>query len=150
MPATLEEEQRKARSRPVTGPHDGLARETRRLLGWDGEREFLTARMAAQRAHISHATVATMARGDQVADGSLMKFARALGGDPALLLRLAGYPPSRYLSRREATGSSALPPDSDESDLLALYRALPPQGRRLLRALAEDVQDFFLSDSAGD
>lgn len=71
----------------VPGAYPELARLVRQTLG------RLSSRAAAGRAGVSHATIATMARGERVSVEALLRFAHGFNCDPAPLLAAAGYPP---------------------------------------------------------
>ncbi len=142
MPATLEEEHRKALKRPIDGPYPDLAREVRRLMGHgnhDPERPFLTSRMGQNKSGVHYATIASAMRGFRVKEDALFRLAYGLGGDAKLLLSLAGYPPSAYFIR--ASAALAKTDDAGEDEIRAIYQRLPLSSRKLLLSLARSVQD---------
>lgn len=89
----LDEEREKACARPIDGRYPDLAREIRRLMGYEGGRSFLTSRMVERRTGINHSTVTLMVRGDRPSYQNILKFVAGVGGDARHLLTLADYPP---------------------------------------------------------
>jgi plasmid maintenance system antidote protein VapI len=85
------QEREKARARPIDYPYVEFATEVRRLLGYEGDRPFLTARGAEIKSGVNHSTIAGMIRGKRGSRETIIQFAERLGGDPDLLLRLADY-----------------------------------------------------------
>lgn len=82
----------RARDRAIEGQNKDLAREARRLLGWDdGERPFVSTRTAARKTGLSNGTIAALTHGDPSSPETLIKFGRGMGGDVARLLRLGGH-----------------------------------------------------------
>lgn len=94
------EEREKARNRPIDGKYPEFAAEVRRLLGYDGDRPFLTSRVAARKTGVNYSTVSAMVRGDRASASNIQKFADVLGGDADLLLSLAGFLPTSYTASR--------------------------------------------------
>ena len=87
------EELEKVNSRPIDGVYPELAREVRRLLGFDraSSRPYLTSRMASRKTGVNHSTITTTIRGDRPSYETVLKLAAGLGGDADHLLSLAGY-----------------------------------------------------------
>ena len=142
MPKTLEAVRDATRNIPIDGPFVELAQEVRRLLGWyeqDG-RPFLTSRMAARKTGFSHASFIRLARGEGARARTLDRIAEVLGGDAALLRRLAGFPAGRKKRFQNPTPEDfrLTPP---EARLLSLFRALPSEEKSRLLALAQRGAD---------
>jgi hypothetical protein len=83
----------RAKDRPIEGRLKDLAREVRRLLGWDGDdRPFVSTRTAARKTGLSNGTIASLAHGDPPSATSILKFANGMNGSAKLLLELSGLP----------------------------------------------------------
>lgn len=151
MPRTIEEERAVALRRPITGKYPTLAKEVRRLLGYEEDdiKHFMTARQAASRAKISYGSMCDAVRGDRLRYESLVKLAVGLDGDRDKLLNLAGYDAKDYghghlspaaLSLLNEQGLDGTP---DAAHLLGIYQDLSPERRQMLLAIARVVQSDF-------
>jgi transcriptional regulator with XRE-family HTH domain len=78
---------------PIDGRYPELAREVRRVLGWEAKdgQKFYTSRSAQRKIGVNHVTIANMARGDRPSVETLVKFAEAFNVDLPHLLNLSGY-----------------------------------------------------------
>jgi hypothetical protein len=80
---------------PITGNYPVLAREVRSLLGWYGNGQRMTSRVAARKTGISHTTISGLLQGDRFRMELMIQFARGMGLDTAgvnRILRAADYP----------------------------------------------------------
>ncbi len=151
MPRTIEEERAVALRRPIQGQYPALAKEVRRLLGYETEdiKQFMTARQAASLAGISYGSMCDAVRGDRLRYDSLVKMATKLGGDPDKLLSLAGYDAKDYgrghLSPAALSllNEQGLDDSPDAAHLLEIYQNLSPERRQLLLAIAHAIQSDF-------
>ncbi|MDR3710400.1 MAG: hypothetical protein P4L33_19045 [Capsulimonadaceae bacterium] len=107
----------------------------------------MTARTAARITGISLGTINSMAHGVRPKASLLIKFAGALGAPATPLLAAAGYLPEAPLAEIKPAAEDAISiTDPDEAKIVARYRNLPPDrkrmARRLLSALEADDNSF--------
>ncbi|MGI4792018.1 MAG: hypothetical protein ACRYFS_24610 [Janthinobacterium lividum] len=140
MPLTLENEKIRAIARPITGKYPALAKEVRRLMGYGGDRNFLTGRKLSVLCGASYTAVNNLTRGDRVEEGTLIKIANGLKTDPSHLLTLAGYPASEY-TRGGIVDKWGL--DGDDplaAEMLGIYHDMTPSRRSMLVSIARAVK----------
>jgi transcriptional regulator with XRE-family HTH domain len=88
----MRSDREKAETRDISGPYKELAVEVRRMLGYySDDIPLLSARQAALRSGINHATISALIQGARASRETLKQLASAFGTDELLLLRLAGY-----------------------------------------------------------
>jgi transcriptional regulator with XRE-family HTH domain len=90
--ANMRTDREKADEAQIPGQYKELALEVRGLLGYySDDRPLLSARQAALKSGVNHATIASLVRGGRASRGSLKQLAQSFDVDPGRMIRLAGY-----------------------------------------------------------
>jgi transcriptional regulator with XRE-family HTH domain len=136
----------KADDADIPGPYKELAREIRRMLGYySGDIPLLSARQAALKSGVNHATIASLVRGGRASRSSLKQLAAAFVTDYAELERLAGYSkdPAEYRTsgQRDDVVRQKIPDGLPER----IYHKIERLSERDLRKL-EQVLELWVDD----
>ena len=140
MPRSTQQNQEIAKHKKIEGSYVALAEEMRRLMGVTGEGVYYTTREAAALTGVNPTTIGLMLRGHRPTESSVLKLAKALGGDVSYLLTLAGYPPQRFPKRLLDASAGLDGSDPQAGELLGLYHDMTPSDRHLLVSLARTVK----------
>jgi transcriptional regulator with XRE-family HTH domain len=90
----MRSDREKADDRSITGVYKDLAVEVRRMLGYySDDLPLLSARHAALKSGVNHATISGLIRGARASRETLRQLAGAFDVDETRLLVLAGYSP---------------------------------------------------------
>jgi transcriptional regulator with XRE-family HTH domain len=90
----------------IPGPYKELALEIRNMLGYySDDKPLLSARQAALKSGVNHATIASLVRGGRASRATLKQLADTFGMDTNHLIRLAGYavPTTAIVTKLEHT-----------------------------------------------
>jgi hypothetical protein len=124
---------------------DELMRQTQRVLAEMGSSEKpLSARAAGERLSIGYNQIADMVKGKSPAEKTLIKFARAIGEDPAEWLRYAGKDDFAETLASHVTSKTTQEQriaSQIARELSAVPKEYQPLLLRQIRALIRSVQE---------
>ncbi|CAB4139276.1 hypothetical protein UFOVP349_25 [uncultured Caudovirales phage] len=129
FPATNLIPMAKTRKPEVTGPYPELARLSLEITG-DVTRRQAEIRVGGA---ISHVAIARLWAGEQVTEGTVLRFAQGYGVDPNPLLEAAGYPP---LPTRQVSPSIPVNGESDAGEIERVSDSQEPEAESRLKWMA--------------
>ena len=131
----------------IEGPYKDLAIAVRRILGfYSHDAPLMSARQAALRCGVNHATISSIIRGGRGSRSSLKQFATAFDIDPEELLKLAGYSRAPVPTMKNAFRPFD-PSNQPDGDSLPqrIYHKIERLSERDLRRL-DQVLELWIDD----